>query len=239
MPTIEQPGPRPRGTSLLFQPTRKSVPPGSAFTRNIALQHTPRAGVTSPAPRPRGISSGPVRHAHLPPARPVPTRNIASRQVFLGVVLTRPRTHAEDRLWPPSEAGGDARLRARTEMVGAVMLSLSGNARLRARTEMVGAVMLSLSGNARFRACREDRIHRSQSPVPQGPSPRSRGISCGDLFPRPVVPPDPAPTRNVAKRDSIRSKVFERGGMGVRGKGGGNFLQKVSSPLPPIFLTPS
>ncbi len=219
MPTIEQPGPRPRGTSLLFQPTRKSVPPGSAFTRNIALQHTPRAGVTSPAPRPRGISSGPVRHAHLPPARPVPTRNIASRQVFLGVVLTRPRTHAEDRLWPPSEAGGDARLRA--------------------RTEMVGAVMLSLSGNARFRACREDRIHRSQSPVPQGPSPRSRGISCGDLFPRPVVPPDPAPTRNVAKRDSIRSKVFERGGMGVRGKGGGNFLQTVSSPHPPIFLTPS
>ena len=45
------------------------------------------------------------------------------------------------------------------------------------------------------------------------------------------------PTGNIEKRDSIRANVFERGGMGVWGKGGENFLQKVFPSLPPIFLS--
>ncbi len=45
-------------------------------------------------------------------------------------------------------------------------------------------------------------------------------------------------TGKDAKRDSITSKVFERGRMGVWGKGGENFLQKVLSSLPPIFSVP-
>ena len=44
------------------------------------------------------------------------------------------------------------------------------------------------------------------------------------------------PAGNAAKRDSIKSKIFEKGGMGVRGKGGRNFLQKVSPSLPPFFF---
>ena len=46
------------------------------------------------------------------------------------------------------------------------------------------------------------------------------------------------PTGKSAKRESITSKVFERGGMGVWGKGGENFLKKVLSSLPPTFPTP-
>ena len=38
-------------------------------------------------------------------------------------------------------------------------------------------------------------------------------------------------------KDSIKSKVFEEGGKGVQGKGGRNFLEKVSPSLPPIRLT--
>lgn len=107
---------------------------------------------------------------HLPGPR---SRGTSHQGRFFSALSVPVRTHAEDCLWPPSEAGGDARPRA--------------------RTEMVGAVMLSLSGNARFRARREDRIHRSQSPVPQGPSPHSRGISCGDLFPDQWSRPAPRP----------------------------------------------
>ena len=44
------------------------------------------------------------------------------------------------------------------------------------------------------------------------------------------------PKRGKARnRDSIRSKVLGRGGMGVRGKGGETFLQKGFPSLPPIF----
>jgi len=45
-------------------------------------------------------------------------------------------------------------------------------------------------------------------------------------------------TGKDAKRDSITSKVFERGGIRVWGKGGENFLKKVLSSLPPIFSVP-
>ena len=38
-----------------------------------------------------------------------------------------------------------------------------------------------------------------------------------------------------ASRDSIKSKVLGKGGMGVRGKGGETFLQKGFPSLPPIF----
>ena len=41
------------------------------------------------------------------------------------------------------------------------------------------------------------------------------------IFPvRKKEPPNETKTGNAANRDSIKSKVFERGGMGVRGKGG-------------------
>ena len=45
-------------------------------------------------------------------------------------------------------------------------------------------------------------------------------------------------TGKDAKRDSITSKVFERGRMGVLGKGGENILKKVLSSLPQIFSVP-
>ena len=38
-----------------------------------------------------------------------------------------------------------------------------------------------------------------------------------------------------ASRDSIKSKVLGKGGMGVRGKGGETFLKKGFPSLPPIF----
>ena len=41
---------------------------------------------------------------------------------------------------------------------------------------------------------------------------------------------------NIENRDSITSKIFEEGGMGVRGKGGRNVLEKVSPSLPPVFF---
>ena len=44
------------------------------------------------------------------------------------------------------------------------------------------------------------------------------------------------PKRGKARnRDSIRSKVLGKGGMGVRGKGGETFLKKGFPSLPPIF----
>ncbi len=44
-------------------------------------------------------------------------------------------------------------------------------------------------------------------------------------------------TGKAAAKDSIRTKVFEERGMGVWGKGGRNFLQKVSPSLPPLRAT--
>lgn len=52
------------------------------------------------------------------------------------------------------------------------------------------------------------------------------------FFQKPIVFSNAGKARN---RDSITSKVFERGGKRVRGKGGENFLRNVFPSLPPVF----
>ena len=79
----------------------------------------------------------------------------------------------------------------------------------------------------------------SDSPVPSNKKARLLPLRPFPSSIRRNTPPEPPPARQADGRDSIRTKVFERGGMGVWGKGGENFPQKVLPCLPPVFSRPN